>query len=676
MKTITHLIGVLILTFAAGLLCDRHAQTPAVDMPHAQTPAVDMQVDGEHLRVTAPDAAQAVRLRVTNAAGEKVYDSGSLYAPSVEWNLHDQHNRRVADGVYLVTLSVRDQSGQVRLYTEQVGVPSQTPLEIDPASAKQTATASDSSSVGESTNATGTGTTGQVAKWTGTETLGDSIISENAGKIGVGTASPTARLHIAGIDALPSAGAGVAATPLLQMANGRGGSTTGVGFTAGNGGFISLLSGAGGSAPAGSRNGNGGLIFIQPGAPGNGAGTTGSYGRVVIAQLGGNVGVGTSAPASKLTVNGDIRVVGAGNGFRFADNTVQMSAATGTITGVTAGAGLSGGGTSGSVMLIVGDGGIGTAQLANSSVTSEKIVAPLVLSNSDVSAANNAGVSSLNNSEASDVITGMNIGGGSGIRGTSNTGNGVTGASASGNGVYGSVSSNPSGVVDGSAFNGVKGEGLGSDSIGVLGVANNGTFATGVWGMSNSGYAGYFSGHVAITGDLSVAGNISKGGGSFKIDHPLDPANKYLSHSFIESPDMMNIYNGNVTTDAKGVATITMPDYFQSLNRDFRYQLTVIGQFAQAIVANEIKDNRFQVKTNKPNVKVSWQVTGIRQDAYANANRIPVEEDKSEAARGSYLHPEAFGQPAEKSIRSTQRPAQTQQRQEETANTQRMSPQP
>ena len=41
----------------------------------------------------------------------------------------------------------------------------------------------------------------------------------------------------------------------------------------------------------------------------------------------------------------------------------------------------------------------------------------------------------------------------------------------------------------------------------------------------------------------------------FVIDHPLDPANKYLYHASVESPDVMNIYNGNVVTDANGRAT-------------------------------------------------------------------------------------------------------------------------
>lgn len=146
-------------------------------------------------------------------------------------------------------------------------------------------------------------------------------------------------------------------------------------------------------------------------------------------------------------------------------------------------------------------------------------------------------------------------------------------------------------------------------------------------------------------GDAFLSGNLTQGFVSTKIDHPLDPANKYLSHSVVESPDLMNIYNGIVTTDATGSATVTMPMWFEALNRDFRYQLTVIGQFAQAIISEEMTGGKFSIKTDKSNVKVSWQVTGIRQDAYANAHRIKVEEEKPAAERGTYLHPDLFTQP-------------------------------
>jgi hypothetical protein len=109
-------------------------------------------------------------------------------------------------------------------------------------------------------------------------------------------------------------------------------------------------------------------------------------------------------------------------------------------------------------------------------------------------------------------------------------------------------------------------------------------------------------------------------------------------------------------TDGRGYAIVTLPDWFDALNRDFRYQLTAIGQFAQAIVAEKIRDNCFVIRTDRPTVEVSWQVTGIRQDPYANLHRIQVEEDKSAEERGKYLHPDAYGQPEEKGIAYRNRP--------------------
>ncbi len=163
-------------------------------------------------------------------------------------------------------------------------------------------------------------------------------------------------------------------------------------------------------------------------------------------------------------------------------------------------------------------------------------------------------------------------------------------------------------------------------------------------------------------GDGHFNGTLTKGGGSFMIDHPLDPENKYLSHSFVESPDMMNVYNGNIILDDNGEARIEMPDWFEALNRDFRYQLTCIGGFAPVYIANEISGNTFKIAGGQPQMKVSWQVTGIRQDAFANANRIPVEEDKSEKEQGTYLHAEAFGVSEEMSLHKVHQTEMTQER--------------
>jgi hypothetical protein len=81
-----------------------------------------------------------------------------------------------------------------------------------------------------------------------------------------------------------------------------------------------------------------------------------------------------------------------------------------------------------------------------------------------------------------------------------------------------------------------------------------------------------------------------------------------------------------------------------------------VGRFAQAIVEQEIEGNRFVIRTNLANVKVSWQVTGIRQDPWADAHRLPVEEDKPGVERGSYLHPDVYGQPEKKSVEWARQP--------------------
>jgi len=131
-----------------------------------------------------------------------------------------------------------------------------------------------------------------------------------------------------------------------------------------------------------------------------------------------------------------------------------------------------------------------------------------------------------------------------------------------------------------------------------------------------------------MSGTTTVFGRLSKSSGSFTIDHPLDPENKYLSHSFVESPDMMNIYNGIAVLDSCGRAEVKLPSYFEALNQDFRYQLTPVSAYAPVYIARKIKGNSFRIAGGRPSMEVSWQVTGIRHDPYANAHRIIVEEDK------------------------------------------------
>jgi hypothetical protein len=141
-----------------------------------------------------------------------------------------------------------------------------------------------------------------------------------------------------------------------------------------------------------------------------------------------------------------------------------------------------------------------------------------------------------------------------------------------------------------------------------------------------------------VDGNVEVNGTVNKRGGTFRIDHPLDPANKYLSHSFVESPDMKNIYDGVVILDARGEAVVDMPTWFAALNKDLRYQLTCIGGYAPVYIAQEVEDNQFKIAGGTAGLKVSWQVTGVRQDAWANDHPIPVEEWKPIAEQGTYLY--------------------------------------
>ncbi|MGB2696615.1 MAG: hypothetical protein WBD28_01995 [Candidatus Zixiibacteriota bacterium] len=105
---------------------------------------------------------------------------------------------------------------------------------------------------------------------------------------------------------------------------------------------------------------------------------------------------------------------------------------------------------------------------------------------------------------------------------------------------------------------------------------------------------------------------------------------------------MMNVYNGNVILDATGEATVELPAYFEALNRDFRYQLTCIGGFAPVYIAQKISGNQFTIAGGEPGMEVSWLVTGIRHDKFAEANRIQVEVDKPADEQGKYLHPQAY----------------------------------
>jgi hypothetical protein len=529
---------------------------------------------------------------------------------------------------------------------------------------------------------TGSGTKNFVPLWTGTTTLGNSTIYETGGKVGVGTKTPQAELDVVG-----SGVRGIQATVPGTQAAISGIATATSGGTTGTYGQSSDPNGNGVFGMDKATTGGSGVIGVSNATSGNSSGVfgqsastagTGVFGNEtaktggVFGVLGMAVSTGQYSAGVSGVENATTGVVSgvAGKASSATNGAAGVGgfegSATGQVFGVSGGtnsttnfaAGVSGteGAPTGQVYGVVG--------VSNSTTTGAAAV-------NGYEPATTGQVYGVNGSTPS--TSGIGVGGAA--TATSGSTIGVSGSSASpnGSGVYGTNNAT-SGVA-----HGVVGQASSSQGVGVLGfnTATSG-YTNGVEGQVSSpaGAAGVFenlsgsglilqgtsgskfttvftvdaSGNGSFSGNLTVTGKLTKGSGSFKIDHPLDPANKYLSHSFVESPDMMNVYNGNITTDRHGFATVNLPDYFEALNGDFRYQLTVIGQFAQAIVAKKISTNRFVIRTNKPNVEVSWQVTGVRHDAYANRYRIPVEEDKALAEQGYYLHPEVFGQPESKSI--------------------------
>jgi hypothetical protein len=241
---------------------------------------------------------------------------------------------------------------------------------------------------------------------------------------------------------------------------------------------------------------------------------------------------------------------------------------------------------------------------------------------------------------------------------SADAGSGSGQSGSDGEDVYASSGDPTSGSSFGGTGVAAYGGGGGNGGTGGIFQGGNGTIGGfGVVGISGSTTGGGFDQEAGyFIGDVFATGQIGSGDSVIKIDHPLEPANKFLSHSAVVSADMKTMYDGTVTTDASGQAVVELPEWFEALNRDFRYQLTVIGQFAQAIVATKIANHQFAIRTDKPNVEVSWQVTGIRQDAWANAHRTAVELEKPDREKGFYLHPELFGATREQGIAWPQNP--------------------
>jgi hypothetical protein len=226
---------------------------------------------------------------------------------------------------------------------------------------------------------------------------------------------------------------------------------------------------------------------------------------------------------------------------------------------------------------------------------------------------------------------------------------------------------------------GVLGKVYGSNGVGLHGqTAGNGASGYGVWGEStsnnlygygvygtsptNGGGAGvYGSGWAGLygvggtygmycVGAAYVSGNLNKAGGGFKVDHPIDPANKFLIHGFVESPKMSNIYRGKVTLDANGAAEVVLPSYYSAANENGDATLTPVGTAMPNLAVSEVANGKFIVSGGVAGEKVNWTVIADRADPWVKANHPGVEVDKKADEKGLFIHPELHGFGADKHI--------------------------
>jgi hypothetical protein len=231
------------------------------------------------------------------------------------------------------------------------------------------------------------------------------------------------------------------------------------------------------------------------------------------------------------------------------------------------------------------------------------------------------------NNQAGFGVFGVNFG-------TATTGNAVGTVGQGYVGVWGETDDGPA--------SGVFGQNVSASTV-----DNN----VGVWGIGWVGVLGTTN-DVATGYGVYSEGNLgSSGTKSFVIDHPLDPGNKILKHFSLESPEVLNLYRGNVLLDNNGEAVVTLPAYFDQININFSYQLTPIGAPAAGLyIKQEIKNGSFVIGGGIPNAKVSWSVYAERNDKFLQANPEAKKVEIMKKKPDTYLMPEIWGQPKSKGV--------------------------
>ena len=468
---------------------------------------------------------------------------------------------------------------------------------------------------------TGSGTKSFIPRFTGKTSIGNSsIFQSTSNNIGIGTSAPASLLDVKGTGDFRDS------LTLIPHGSHPALSVQGTAFAVSNAGMVSFVSGQ-------TFPGTGTVTSVGLSAPGSDFSVTGSP-----ITSSGTLGLNwTVAPTATDTANAIVKrdssgsfnatninssgsvIISSGSFQPFAVFT-NSSGATGVEGEVTATSG------SGWGVLAKSFGDTGTGLLGvELSATSNMTEGAWGVSTSS----GGVGVLGMTPLLTLSTTGSKSVGTPTGVWGDIEQGSGVAGVTATADDNFSFWGANNSGSGWPTAFFG-----------------NNSTTGQLLWAFGGGG--GYLT--VDIDGNLFASGSINGSVKNFRIDHPLDPANKYLNHASVESSEMKDIYDGVATFDAGGTATVQLPDWFEALNGNFRYQLTCIGGFSPVYIAREIADHHFTVAGGKPGMKVSWQVTGVRHDAYAQAHPLQVEEEKSQKERGYYVHPELHGASREKSL--------------------------
>ena len=183
-----------------------------------------------------------------------------------------------------------------------------------------------------------------------------------------------------------------------------------------------------------------------------------------------------------------------------------------------------------------------------------------------------------------------------------------------------------------------------TDGTGVYGHATAGTVAKGVHGecAPANGWAGYFDGDVFVSGDLDMTT------AAVAVDHPDDPGGQWYRRALVGAFEEVTVISGNARTGAGGRVAVRVSDLFARMHKDFRYQLTPLGETSKLFVSRQLTGGRFTIQADRAGLDVSWQITGVRNDPAAK--RFAVTSRKTGGQRGRYVAPELYGQPPSRSL--------------------------